>query len=173
MGKHLYLSLFAMMSFTYLPQIYTSRRQRKNENMGKKKKKTWANRHMRGITSQGVGGSTIDTFIFTDYNIIHYYGLWCIRCSLVFCSFQHLLLCISLYIYSMYEHRESGYRRAHPVYIEKELTSPGRELQYKCLCLEQAAIQASRMTLIYTSSQPIKGLSMTISPKIANNYTKS
>ena len=75
MGKHLYLSLFAMMSFTYLPQIYTSRWQRKNENMGKKKKKTWANRHMRGITSQGVGGSTIDTFIFTDYNIIHYYGL--------------------------------------------------------------------------------------------------
>jgi hypothetical protein len=73
----------------------------------------------------------------------------------------------------MYEHRESNPRGAHPVYTEKELTSPGRELQYKCLCLEQAAIQASLMTLIYTSSQPIKGLSMPISPEIANNYTQS
>ena len=61
-----YISIFAMMSFTYLPQIYTSRRQRKNENIGK-------------LTYEGYyqprSGSTIDTFIFTDYNIIHYYGL--------------------------------------------------------------------------------------------------
>lgn len=61
---------------------------------------------------------------------------------------------------------------AYPVYIGKgaNLTWQ-RALAQIPMSQEQAVIQASQMTLIYTSSQPINGLKMLmISPEIERNY---
>lgn len=62
----IHVSIFAMMSFhSSLKSISLE---------GKERVKTWAYHYMRGGTSRRVVDPLV-TFVFTDCNIRHYYGL--------------------------------------------------------------------------------------------------